>query len=56
MSTGSQASSGTGWFPLVLSDVQIQNQHPLKEMLVRRDIDVNEHETLSNITLKHKLK
>jgi hypothetical protein len=27
-----------------------------KQIVVRKDIDVNEHERLSNITLRHKLK
>ena len=27
-----------------------------KQLVVRKDIDVNEHERLSNITLRHKLK
>jgi len=27
-----------------------------KQLLVRKDMDVNEHERLSNITLRHKLK
>jgi hypothetical protein len=27
-----------------------------EQLVVRKDIDVNEHERLSNITLRHKLK
>ena len=27
-----------------------------EQLVVRKDMDVNEHETLSNITLRHKLK
>jgi len=27
-----------------------------KQLVVRKDMDVNEHERLSNITLRHKLK
>jgi hypothetical protein len=27
-----------------------------KQLVVRKDIDLNEHETISNITLRHKLK
>ena len=27
-----------------------------KQLVVRKDMDVNEHERLSNITLEHKLK
>ena len=34
-----------------------QTQIKVKEQLVvRKDMDVNEHERLSNITLRHKLK
>jgi len=28
----------------------------LRHLLVRKDMDVNEHENLSNITLRHKFK
>ena len=35
----------------------IQAQIKVKEQLVvRKDMDVNEHERLSNITVRHKLK
>ena len=35
----------------------IQTQIKVKEQLaVRKDMDVNEHERLSNITVRHKLK
>ena len=35
----------------------IQTQIKVKEQLVvRKDMDLNEHERLSNITLRHKLK
>ena len=35
----------------------LQTQIKVKEQLVvRKDMDVNEHERLSNITLRHKLK
>ena len=27
-----------------------------EQLVVRKDMDINEHERLSNITLKHKLK
>ena len=30
--------------------------HLERKMLVRKDMDLNEHERLSNITLKHKVK
>jgi hypothetical protein len=30
--------------------------HLKEQWLVRKDMDVNEHEILSNITLRHKLK
>jgi len=29
---------------------------PMKSNTIRKDIDVNEHEKLSNITLRHKFK
>jgi hypothetical protein len=34
----------------------ITQTHVHEQLTGRKDIDVNEHERLSNITLKHKLK
>ena len=37
--------------------LHLKTQIKVKEQfVVRKDIDVNEHERLSNITLRHKLK
>ena len=39
------------------SNITIKTQIKVKEQLiVIKDMDVNEHERLSNITLRHKLK
>jgi len=35
-----------------LSNITLVNE----QFLVRKNMDVNEHETLSNITLRHKLR
>ena len=41
----------------VIIQLYISIQIKVKELLVvRKDMDVNEHERLSNITLRHKLK
>ena len=34
----------------------LQNEIVIRVLLVRKDIDVNEHERLSNNTLRHKFK
>ena len=40
-----------------LSNFTLKTQIKVKEQLVvRNDLDVNEHERLSNFTLRHKLK
>jgi hypothetical protein len=40
-----------------LSNITLKTQMKLKEQLVvRKDMDVNEHESLSNITLRYKLR
>jgi hypothetical protein len=40
-------------YPTLHLDTQIKVK---EQLVVRKDIDVNEHERLSNITLRHKLK
>jgi hypothetical protein len=40
-------------YPTLHLDTQIKVK---EQLVVRQDIDVNEHERLSNITLRHKLK
>jgi hypothetical protein len=40
-------------YPTLHIDTQIKEKEQLEG---RKDIDVNEHERLSNITLRHKLK
>ena len=41
----------------ILHNFTLKTQIKVKEQLVvRKDMDVNEHERLSNITLRHKLK
>jgi hypothetical protein len=44
------------YFNLCLSVVNRTQIKVKEQLVVRKDIDVNEHERLSNITLKHKLK
>ena len=44
-------------FTVIVGTSTMRIRHKLKEQLVeRKDMDVNEHERLSNITFKHKLK
>ena len=40
-------------YPTYYTQTQIKVK---KQLVVRKDMDVNEHERLSNITLRHKLK
>ena len=39
-------------YPTLLLDINLSKE----QLVVRKDMDVNEHERLSNITLRHKLK
>ena len=42
-----------------MRDYQLYTQTQIKvkeQLIVRKDMDVNEHERLSNFTLRHKLK
>ena len=44
-------------FTVIVGTSTMRIRHKLKGQLVeRKDMDVNEHERLSNITFKHKLK